>query len=151
MTWQQYPKDIELPTPLGPVWLAITDGNHIYVDANSNEKYLTVNGVKLCVSLHLHRRSDGTWGTQSSDSVHARRLDWTNYNQSHASSAACKKILATIIPLVDDFMDNNEDLRRQAAEADRNNRAERVLTTIADLEEQLAKARDELDAIAKEA
>ena len=145
--WTQYPKDIELSTPIGPVWLAITSADHVHVDANSNGKSIAVRGVEYNVSAHLYLLDDGTWGPKGRDSFHITRHVYTTYAKSFPSDSARKAIESAIIPAVSYFMQANPTLLRQADDADRNNRISRCKRQIAEAEETLGKLYDELNTI----
>lgn len=145
--WTQYPKDIELSTTIGPVWLAITDATHVHVDGNSNGKSLTVRGVEYSVSAHLYLQDDGTWGPHDRDSFHISRYHYTTYAKSFPSPSARKAIEAAIVPVVTEFMQTHPELLRQADDADRNNRISRCKRQIAEAEETLGKLYDELNTI----
>ncbi len=61
-TYCDYPKNIPLAILFGTVKLAVTDGNHVYVDFSEPEYPLVVRGQSAWGGLHLYRQPDGTFG-----------------------------------------------------------------------------------------
>lgn len=126
--WKQYPRDIELDTPLGVVVLAVTDGDHIFVDA----KHVTVNRVEYNASLHVFRQADGTFASNKHSDLYMSRVD----NFKDASRAARIKTRVVLEGAVDAWARANADVFKAAADADTNNK---VLRIDAELEELHAK------------
>lgn len=131
-----YPRDIPVNTPLGTVFLAVTSGEHVHVDGNSNGKYITVNGVDVTCSLSLNL-VNGAW---QSSHLYSTRRD----NSKDSSPAARKKIVAVIIPVVTEFLAKNTDLLHKGQRHLIENKRDSLQTKIADLEGQLAAAKADL-------
>lgn len=129
-----YPRNIELDTPLGKVWLAVTDADHIHVDANSNCKSLTVNRVEYGVSLHLFRGDDGKLNTRDYRDLYMSRVG----TYKDPSDAARKKCLQVLVPAVQAWADANPEVFWAAAEAARTAAVNRLNVEIEELETKLS-------------
>lgn len=61
MAWKDYPENIPIVTAFGTVYATVTEASHVYLDANSNGKFLEYRSKKWGVSAHLHRQPDESW------------------------------------------------------------------------------------------
>lgn len=140
-----YPSDIEVETPLGPVFLTVTDGDSVYVDASGRREPLVVNGVPLNVSLHLADYGHGFEPRRDSQGNAWRALSASRTDEYRdASDAARRRILAVLVPVVNDFMRRNPYLRDEGQEARRAADISSLETEIAKLEDDLAERRGRL-------
>ena len=126
----------ELETPLGTMYYAITQGNHVFLAAGGSEKLppLVVNRVPYSVSLHLHLQPDGAWASRESYDLHMSRKDTFG----DASRAAKDKAYEGIRPAWEEFIAGNQALLVDAEGRFLNNE-------IGKAEEEIEKARDALE------
>jgi len=130
-----YPKNIQLNTPLGKVILAVTSGDHIYVDGGSNGGSLTVNNVDVACSLHLNLK-DGKW---QSSHIYASRKGVGK----EPSDVAKKKLEKVLTESVVAYIKENEHLLY--------NGERYALTSKRDsLQKEVSDRRTELDKLEKE-
>ncbi len=105
--WINYPKDIQLSTPLGDVYLTVTQRNHINVDGSRDGKYITVNKVEYQTSFHLMQQEDGSYQLDKSGygirGSRTYRCSKGSYNNDQMSDAAKNKVEKVIVPLVNEW------------------------------------------------
>ena len=149
-------------TSLGIIWVFPTDANHIYCDANHHClskniparplddrcEPLTVNRVEYGTSAHLYKWSDGKFhlGQEKelpyqriNSNLHMSRLNAKTYNESHASEAAKKKVIAVLETEINEWVSKHQDILRHA---ELNKRKEQIES----MREQVEHARNELQA-----
>ncbi len=127
----QYPQDIEVATAYGPIYLSVTNQDHIYADASGNGKHLVFKGDKYSVSLHLvHGCSfEGDWipmhegkdqSCKSSSAFYCAKFRaWPD----KCPPTYALKIKAEIIRVVNAWVKDQKETLRLAACAYWNNRA----------------------------
>lgn len=146
MAWLAYPTIMNVPTALGSVNLAFTDGSHVHVstDAHINDDVPTVRyrGTDYLVSVHLY--AEHGWGPNPDPSmayqVHLkRRPQWDD-----ASRTARAAIVEVLSSAVRQYVADHPDVLRQAEYADANNDADRTEGKITELAAELKTLRTEL-------
>jgi hypothetical protein len=139
--WIAPPKDIEVGTRYGPVYISCNGGENdaVYVDAQSNGKALAFAGNQYPMAFHLERR-DG---------------EWTLYNacwavSGHAPPSYKKKMAAEVIRAVGTYLDLHPQLVVQGRRAQANNSLASLEHEIAKLEVTLAERKTAAAALAAE-
>jgi hypothetical protein len=141
--WIDYPKDIEIETQFGPVFLSIVQGDYVYVDGQSNGKFITVAGKKYTIALRLHCYDGSTWEL-TKDKYGSTRDGissgvWQSYKAFDRMPPSYeKKAVAEIIAQVSDYLKGHPFQRAQGAYADANNELARAEEKLAELEAQVA-------------
>ncbi len=103
-----YPTDIQIDTPIGPVWLTVTSGEHIHVDAcrrascHGTDHNLVMNRVEYqSASWHVQRVA-GQWREIDYRSLYMTRADWANGPKlKETSLAAREKFRLAVLPAVE--------------------------------------------------
>jgi hypothetical protein len=139
-----------IDTVLGPITATATSADHVYVSAgNRHQEPLVINGVEYSLSMHLQAvrgtvslQPDSNGGTYHS--IHLTRRNWTNYNESHGTPSARKRAEMIVIAAVQRWINEHPDVLREADQTDRNNKARKLETEIAELEAELTEKRAEL-------
>lgn len=151
--WIQYPKDIQINTDLGPVFLSIVQGNYVYVDASGNGKFITYKGNKYSMSLRLHTYDGGkTWELSkdqyghTAGSVSASKYQTYSIHDDMPPSYKAKCI-AEIIAKVSAYLAAHPDQLLDAAVADANNSLANEESKLAELEEQVRAQREKVSAL----
>lgn len=144
--WMDYPKDIEISTPFGPVYLNIVRGDYVYVDAAGNGKFILVAGKKYALSLRLMQRDGRAWELQTNaqgntyDAVHARKYQCYESNDRMPDSYQAKAV-KEITAAVSAYLDSHPIKLREAAVADVNNELASAEKDLAELEAKAAEQR----------
>lgn len=127
-----YPQNIEVVTPCGLVYLAITDGNHVYVDANRDGRTVTIGGKPIRFTAHLKFR-DGQWAEDKDSagrlSLYAKKANVNTMNDG-ATDTQKSKIRDVVFPVIIQFILERPELIKQAQAAHVNN-------TVDSLEEEI--------------
>lgn len=144
--WMDYPKDIEISTSFGPVYLSIVRGDYVYVDAAGNGKFIMVAGKKYALSLRLMQRDGRPWELQADaqgntwDAVHARKYQCYERNDRMPDSYQAKAV-NEILATVSAYLDSHPKQLRQAAVADVNNELASAEKDLVELEAKAAEQR----------
>lgn len=158
--WIWYPRNIQLSTPLGDIFLNITDRNHIYVDGGSNGKYIVVNKIEYQTSFHLMRQEDGSYQLDGDGygirGTRTFRHSKGNYNADQMSSAAIEKVKKVLIPIINEWASSNPEIFDVAEHAHINNKIfslekEALVTTekLQLLQQELLEKRTEIEQLTK--
>src|SRR4051812_9979995 len=100
----EYPRDLQVVTPVGVVVCAVTDGNHIYVQSEEGQP-LVVSGKPLRASVHLMRRN-GKWEHTNENghtTLYCRKWECLYTNKDEATATQKGKVLEAIVPAVTDW------------------------------------------------
>lgn len=116
--WIWYPKDIEVVTEYGSIFLNITDAKHIYVDASGNGKHLVFRGRRYAMSWHLGLYSDSP-SFQVGRDEKGQESRTAIYGDVPPSFKA--KITKDILVAVNAYVREHSHLLTEAAIADANN------------------------------
>lgn len=122
--YKEYPRDLSVETPIGTVALSITDGHHIYVDFNSDGRFVTIRGAQYTGSLHLNYADGKGWGTHSREGKDQRASMFMSKRGSggHSASASAQaKACEVLTEAVRSWVATKDDLLTAAEEADINN------------------------------
>lgn len=124
-----------IETPFGPMYFALTQGDHVYISAGGSSPNepppIVVNGVPYYTSAHLYLQPDGSWDIRSgSNDPYMSRRGSVGRN---ASSAAEKKALAGIRKAWEQFIAGDDGALVEAEWRHVNNE-------IRDAEEEISKA-----------
>lgn len=158
--WVWYPREIQLSTPLGDVYLSVTNRDHIYVDGGGNGKYITVNKVEYQTSFHLVRQEDGNFDVNKAGNgirgTRTHRCSKGNYNADQMSEAAIKKVKQTLIPIINEWAKANPETFEKAEYADINNKmyqlekeAKRLADELLTKQKELGEKAQKIRAVAK--
>jgi len=156
--WKNTPSNIKLDTKFGPVLLHVTQGNHIYVDANSNSATnpnigLTIRGVRYGVSAHFFRygikweiqRDTGTSGLRASTALYMSRSGpYTNLRATEPSRSAREAVIAELTPHIQKWADSNPKILKEAHEAHIYNETSKHVEEIEKKEAEIAKLKQEI-------
>ncbi len=124
-----HPSDIKIETSIGKVQFSFTRGDHIcvntrifdYVNNTRNYYTLAVGNFKYSIStLHLFKQEDGSWATRPGS---VADIEYKNSNGKvvEASATAKSKIVATVVPVVNEWLKANPTIAEKAEYATRNN------------------------------
>lgn len=139
--WLDLERDIAVSTPLGEVLVTPTSATHMYV-THGRDMHVIVNGVKVRFSLHLSLAPGGP----QVEHLDASRAEWTHYADREASSAAKRKIIAVVVPIVVAWAQASPQTIRAADAVNVNNEVSRREVKIAEHEAAIAQLRAEIDA-----
>lgn len=106
-----YPQNIKVETPLGFVFLAITERNHVHVSTNTEK--LTVRGQQVRISCHLTFR-DGKWSHKDKAGYSTLYAHRGIHFLETVTDTQAKKIIETVVPVVIDWLGKNNKMREQA-------------------------------------
>ena len=142
---------INVDSPLGR--LSITSANPKYLIARSWEdrnqhKPIEINGVPYQVTLNLQNVNG--WNLQGEDSYHqyhALHMSRTDKFMREATEAARRKVLAVLLPFVQQWAADNPEFFDEARRLHQIRETERLQEGIRKLEAQLQEKRDELGAL----
>jgi hypothetical protein len=109
--------ETRISTPIGDVRLVPTSADHIHVTSVS-APFNNVRGVKLTISVHYHKWSDGRWHIGREDqityerrrSLHTNRLD----SLKDVSESARKRIEEVLDVVVNAFAEANPNILESA-------------------------------------
>lgn len=124
-----------IETPFGPMYFALTKGDHVYISAGGSgtddPPAIVVNGVAYYTNVHLYLQPDGSWNTRpgSNDPYMSRK---GSVGRS-ASTAAEKKALEGIRKTWEQFIAGDDGALIEAERRHVNNE-------IQSLEEDIEKA-----------
>jgi hypothetical protein len=122
--YESGPEEVELDSPFGKLWVKVL-GWGVYVDANSNGRSISINGVDYSFvlrlqygdgdRLELEKQKGDPYGFHA---VYGVRVNWVgkgiSYNNSGISNSAREKAKKVLIPLVQEWLDKNPALVSQA-------------------------------------
>jgi len=139
--YQEYPKDLVVGTPLGSVKVAITDGQHAYVESND---VLIISGKPIRVTLHIFLK-DGQWTDKNENgrsTIYAKKPDvWQN---DEATPLQKEKAIKAVVPTVGNFINANAHLLKQAQAAHVANRVETIQGYIDEKRKEIAEYEKEI-------
>lgn len=144
--YQDYPDHILLKTDTGLVELAITEYNHIYVNGQGcrqcgRDLPQVVRGRQVNATLHLNDYGKGFEPSRDQDNPSSSYHAFYSYK---ATDAQRKVIIASWVKAVNAYIADTPMIQRDAEQAHGNNRAMRIESEIADLEQKIAEKRAEL-------
>jgi hypothetical protein len=125
--WMDLPTGLPVATPYGNVYLSPTDGRHVYVDANSNGKRLTVKGREFTATLHAYRQEDGTWSDRDPErynggtSFYGSRVGSFDYSRDAIPPTFRASIVAAMVAAVGEWVAQYPGLLHAAEIANLNN------------------------------
>ena len=121
--YQEYPQNIEVQTSVGKVTLAVTNGQHVYV----NGPEIEISGKPIRLSIHLFHRN-GEWTDKNCDgrtTLYAKKSNVMTLSD-EATPTQKQKARDAIVPTVVAFMRDNPHLLKQAQEAHVGNAVEKL-------------------------
>jgi len=147
--YTNYPQDVEVVTPFGLVYLAITDGYHVYVNANSNGRTVTIGGKPIRFTAHLKFR-DGHWAEDKDSagrySLYARKANVNTIND-EATDTQKSKIRDVVFPAIIQFLNDRPELLKQAQSIHVNNRIDSLQEEVDKLQLQLNEKLQEMNTL----
>ena len=139
--WIDTPANIEVTTPYGPAFLAVTQGDHIHVDSSSNGKFLNyTNGSEYTASIHLNL-VDGKWAITSIYSSNRTAAQKGNYN-APVPPSHLKKIVDAMYVAAVAYVVDRPNVLAKAQDAHLNNSLLRIEDEIAELREKTEKLQE---------
>lgn len=147
-----YPRDIQVETPFGPVFMTVVQGDYVYVDASSRSKTIAYRGNEYVLSLRLHTYDGGkTWellrgpgGGVDSCAIYGHKYGDCRAN---IPPSYLKKIVAGIIEKVAEHLSTHKHLLRQAAMAHAHNNWAREADKLDEMEAQVAAQGEKVEAL----
>lgn len=140
--YMSYPKNIEIQTEYGSMFLSIIQGDYVYVDGSSDGKFITVSGKKYTLSVRLHCYDGKTWEPTKDKYGNTRdgisSGTWQSYKAFDRMPPSYeKKAVAEVIKKVSAYLNAHPEQLAAGALADANNNLAREEGKLAELREQL--------------
>jgi len=137
--WIDYPKDIEIQTKYGPVFLNVVQGDYVYVDGSSNGKFIEMHGNRYTISVRLQTPNGGkTWELSDGGSAVYSSI-WRDFTFKKMPPSYKQKAIAEIVDRVTEYLAPRKNLLRQGAIANINNALLSEEEKLEELREQLKK------------
>jgi hypothetical protein len=103
-----------ISTPFGDAQIIVTQGDHIYMDANGWGDGFTVNRVQMRVSAHFSL-VDGKWDHQKRNENHCPYMYTNRFDNGDVSWSALTKLREELPPLITEWAAAHPEVLLQAA------------------------------------
>ena len=104
-----------IETPFGPMHATFTSGTSAYIDANSDGKFITINGLRVCAVVRLEKRN-GEW--VDSGWCYFNKKDWKNTRDMDLTASQNRKARTVLIPFLCEWAASQDSSQLDQAEID---------------------------------
>lgn len=105
---RDYPHDIPVSTSIGEILVTITQDDHAFILG----KECFVKGKNLYFTLHLYRKGS-TWNINNRHDISVKKNGTVGWKE-NATDKQEQTVLACIVPLMNNWLENHKELKREA-------------------------------------
>lgn len=102
-----------IETPFGTMFGTFTSSTDAYIEANSDGKFITINGLRVCAVIRL-KKEDGIWVNSGWNFL--GKKDWKNTRDMDLTASQSRKVYNVLVPFLCDWASNQDDSMLARAE-----------------------------------